>query len=126
MSIRILLAEDEEDLRISAEFRLKAAGFEVILAKDGREALERVRSERPDLALMDIRMPHLTGIKICRIMKADEELKRIPVILMTASTEYLQEKVAESRADGVVTKPFNARDLMSLINTLTQKPKAAA
>ncbi len=126
MTIRILLAEDEEDLMVSAEFRLKASGFEVLLAKDGREALDLVRAERPNLALLDIRMPHLTGIEICRIMKADEELKKIPVILMTASTEYLQEKVAEARAEGVVTKPFNAHELMSLINKLTQKPKTTA
>lgn len=129
MKIRVLLAEDEPDLRISAEFRLESAGFEVIIAEDGREALELIKSERPDLALMDIRMPYLTGIKVSRIMKADEELKGIPVILMTASTEYLLREADDVhgavRREYIISRGTAQRRIKKTPESTSKEPKRA-
>ena len=112
---RILVAEDNADLR---EFlrTLLAPSYEVIVAVDGREALERVRSERPDLVLSDVMMPHLTGTDLCTAIKGDDALQNTPVILLTARTG--SEAVLEgytSGADDFVNKPIHPRILLARI-----------
>lgn len=112
---RILVAEDNADLR---EFLrgLLAMTFEVTLAADGQEALEKVRTERPDLVLSDVMMPHMTGMDLAGAIKADEGLRNTPVILLTARTG--SEAVLEgytSGADDFVNKPVHPRILLARI-----------
>ncbi|OQY31081.1 MAG: two-component system response regulator [Chloroflexota bacterium] len=82
---RIVIAEDEKDIRNLVVFTLKnLAGHEVFAAKNGEEAVEKVREERPDLILLDVRMPKMTGYEACEKIKNDESLKDIPVVFLSA------------------------------------------
>ncbi len=81
---KILLAEDDEFLRDLYGGELKKAGYEILIASDGEEALQLIRREKPDLILLDIMMPKITGLDLLKKMKLEEELKAVPVILMTS------------------------------------------
>lgn len=112
---RILVAEDHADLR---EFlrSLLSKHYEVSVAADGREALEKVRAERPDLVLSDVMMPHMTGMDLCAAIKADEALRNTPLILLTArgGSEAVVEGYAAG-ADDFVSKPVHPRVLLARI-----------
>ena len=112
---RILLVEDEPDLIKLTIFRLKKAGYEVIISTDGRQGLETADKEKPDLILLDLGLPVIDGYEVCRRLKSDEKLKDIPVLIMTASTERIKDKVKEIGADGYVLKPFEPKDLFLAI-----------
>jgi DNA-binding response OmpR family regulator len=81
---KILIAEDERDIRDLITFTLGFAGFEVVAAANGEEAVNLARQEIPDLILMDVRMPRMTGYEACAILKADPKLKNIPVVFLSA------------------------------------------
>ena len=91
---RILVLEDEKDLRDVLEFNLKAAGHEVVATGDARAALGLARSERPDLILLDIMLPDVSGLDICRTLKSDAETRDIPVVMVTAKGEEIDRVVA--------------------------------
>ena len=112
---RILLVEDEPDLIKLTIFRLKKAGYEVIISTDGRQGLETADKKKPDLILLDLGLPVIDGYEVCRRLKSDEKLKDIPVLIMTASTERIKDKVKEIGADGYVLKPFEPKDLFLAI-----------
>lgn len=113
---RILLVEDEPDLIKLTVFRLKKAGYEVIISTDGRQGLETADKEKPDLILLDLGIPVIDGYEVCRRLKSDEKLKGIPVLIMTATSERIKDKVKEIGADGFVLKPFEPEDLFLAIN----------
>ncbi|MGB8215572.1 MAG: response regulator [Anaerolineales bacterium] len=81
---KILIAEDERDIRDLINFTLSFAGFEVVAAANGEEAVNLARQEMPDLILMDVRMPRMTGYEACTVIKADPKLQNIPVIFLSA------------------------------------------
>ena len=83
MAIKILIADDEPNIVISLEFLLKREGYEVVVAHDGVQALERIRSERPDMAIHDVMMPHRNGFEVCQEIKKTAHGKRTPVIVTT-------------------------------------------
>jgi len=112
---RILLVEDEPDLIKLTVFRLKKAGYEVIIATDGRHGLEMADKEKPDLILLDLGVPVIDGYDVCRRLKSDDKLKDIPVLIMTATSERIKDKVKEIGADGYVLKPFEPEDLFLAI-----------
>ncbi len=85
MSKKILIVDDEPDLVRVTSFRLKKMGYNVIVGTDGNQALSLIESERPDLVLLDLRLPEIDGLEACRRVKADPKLKDIPIILFTAS-----------------------------------------
>ncbi|HET9331947.1 MAG TPA: response regulator, partial [Gemmatimonadota bacterium] len=110
---RILVVEDEPDLRSLLDRSLEGAGYRVVLAEDGIEALEKVAAEPLDLILLDIMIPHVDGIEVCRRLKRDERTARLPVIMLTARQEPLDRIVGlELGADDYITKPFNLRELV--------------
>ena len=116
MSKRILIIEDQEDNRAILRDVLSTAGYELIEAADGGEGVELAQKERPDLILMDIQLPVLDGYEATRRIKANPELKAIPIIAVTSYA--LSGDEAKARAagcDGYVTKPFSPRHLLSKV-----------
>ena len=94
---KILVAEDERDIRDLITITLDFAGYEVVTASDGEEAVKLARQEIPDLILMDVRMPRMTGYEACALMKADEKLRDIPVIFLSAKRTGFRDPGRTSR-----------------------------
>jgi DNA-binding response OmpR family regulator len=116
---KILIAEDERDIRELVGFTLEHHGFEVISSADGRTALELAVREQPDLALLDVRMPRLDGYQVCRQIKADPALAHIPVIFLSAKGQEAEVQAGlEAGAQAYIVKPFSMDDLISQIQKI--------
>jgi len=121
---RILVVEDEPDLRSLLDRSLEGAGYRVVLAEDGIEALEKVAIEPLDLILLDIMVPHVDGIEVCRRLKRDERTARLPVIMLTARQEPVDRIVGlELGADDYITKPFNLRELVLRVGAVLRRSR---
>ena len=121
---KILIVEDDKELSHITELELSHEGFSVITAADGREGFEKIQSENPDLVLLDVMLPRLSGLEILR--KVRNELKSdLPVILVTARGETI-DKVdgLNSGADDYISKPFKIEELLARMNARTQKNTA--
>ena len=119
---KILLVDDEKDLVETVSFRLKAFGYEVIPAYDGKEALEKAKKEKPDLIILDLMLPKIDGYKVCRMLKFDEKYKNIPVIMFTARAQESDKELGlQVGADEYITKPFDAKVLLEKIKDLLNK-----
>ncbi|MCP4756286.1 MAG: response regulator [Proteobacteria bacterium] len=113
---KILIVDDEKRIRDLVEFRLQDKGFETLTANGGKEALEIVGSQRPDLVVLDVMMPDMSGLDVCRRIKAEDATKGVKVILLTAKIQKQDEKEGLSAgADVYITKPFSARLLVQSI-----------
>ncbi len=116
---RILLVDDEKDLADMVRMRLEAQGYSVISAYDGQDGLEKARSEKPDLIILDLMLPKIDGYKICGLLKADARYNKIPIIMFTARAQEADRKMAEEiGADAYITKPFEPKVLMGKIKEL--------
>jgi len=114
---KILVAEDEPSLYKLLEFRLNSLGHEILLATDGKQALALVKSERPDLVLLDVMMPVMGGIEVLCTLKEDESTKNIPVIMLSAKGQEKDVFIGLERgADDYITKPFGFSNLVDRIN----------
>lgn len=112
---KILLVDDEPDLVEVVTFRLKSAGYDVITALDGKTAFDIINDTRPDLILLDLLLPVISGDEVCRKIKSDDRLKDIPVILFTASAILVPERAEKLGADDYLIKPFEPEDLLGKI-----------
>ena len=111
----VLVVDDEPTLREALAEALEQDGLRVITAADGRAALERFRAESPDLVLLDLMLPEVSGIEVCRILRRESA---VPIIMLTAKDGEIDKVVRlELGADDYVTKPFSLRDLMARIRT---------
>ncbi len=116
---KIVLAEDEEHLGNLVKFKLSRAGYDVIWKMDGREVLAAIRAEKPELVLLDVMMPGLTGFEVLEQMKQDAALKEIPVILLTARSQKNDVlRGVDLGAADYVTKPFRPAELLARVNRL--------
>ena len=116
---RILVVDDEIYIVHILDFSLGMEGYEVVTALDGEQALDKARSEKPDLIVLDIMMPKLDGYETCKRLKADAETKDVPVILLSAKGRNVDQKVGfEVGADDYITKPFSPRKLVERINAI--------
>ncbi|NPA26128.1 MAG: response regulator [Chloroflexi bacterium] len=114
---RILIAEDEPDIRELIAFLLELEGHEVLQAQDGLEAVEQARREKPDFILLDVRMPRMTGYEACRIIKQDPALGHIPVVFLSAKGQEAEVQAGyDAGADAYLLKPFEAEDLIQTVN----------
>jgi DNA-binding response OmpR family regulator len=123
MTYKILVADDEPNILISLEYLMKREGYEVLLARDGHEALELLRRERPQLVLLDVMMPKKTGFEVCQELRADETLKDTKVLMLTAKGRDTD--VAKGMALGAsayMTKPFSTRELVEKVRELLGPP----
>ena len=119
---KILSAEDERDIRDLVAFTLRFAGYEVFAASNGEEAVEMAPKVNPDLILMDVRMPRMTGYEACKAMKADPDLKDIPVVFLSAKgQESEKQQGMEAGAEEYLLKPFAPDQLTQAIKTILAK-----
>lgn len=116
---RILVAEDDADLRLLVSLKLESSGHEVISVEDGSAAVHHCRSHRPDLVVLDLMMPGMSGLEVCRFIRSDPGLTATPVILLTARAQAAD--IEAGRAAGVdeyLTKPFSPRELAVRVSAL--------
>ena len=119
---RILLIEDEAELSRAIKIRLEAGGFEAISAMDGEEGLEMARKEKPDLIVLDLILPSMSGFDVCRKLKVDKEYKDIPIIVLTAKFQPNDIRFGIAMgADAYITKPYESRELLAKIGELLAK-----
>jgi CheY-like chemotaxis protein len=119
MGKTILIVEDEPKNMTLTRDLLKISGYETIEARDGKEGVEKAKSTKPNLILMDIMMPKMDGYSACREIKADQSTKNIPVVMLTAVGYDLNKRLAKQMgADGYVTKPFSRQQLIDAISPL--------
>lgn len=111
----ILIVDDEPDILKVTVFRIKKAGYNVITAVDGQQGLETAKRETPDLIFLDFALPLMNGHEVCQRLKADEDLKKIPVILLTASVDKIKEHAENAGADDYLAKPFEPQDLLGKV-----------
>ena len=115
----VLIADDEDDIRELVAFRLERSGYRVLTACDGEEALQIAQQRLPDLAVLDVMMPKLTGYEVTRELRARSETAGIPVILLTARVQESDvDRGFESGADDYVKKPFSPNELRSRIQAI--------
>jgi CheY-like chemotaxis protein len=115
MGKKILVVDDEPDLLKVTLVRLKKTEYEVYGGTDGWEALDIARQVIPDLIILDVYLPMMNGDEVTKILKKNDELKHIPVILITANAMALDERVKECGADGYLTKPFEPEELIGIV-----------
>jgi DNA-binding response OmpR family regulator len=115
----VLAADDDEDILALLAFRLERSGFSVLQARDGEEALERAREAKPDLAVIDVTMPKLDGFELTRRLRAEEDTRRMPIILLTARTQDADlERGFEAGADDYIRKPFSPQELSARVHAI--------
>jgi CheY-like chemotaxis protein len=116
---KILIAEDEPDIRELVAFMLRFAGYEVMASSNGEEAVQSATRERPDLILMDVRMPKMTGYEACRIMKASPDLRDVPVVFLSAKGQESEiQSGLEAGAEEYLLKPFSPDELTNRVRTI--------
>ena len=119
---RILVVEDEADLRQVLEFNLSAAGHEVQTVSTGEAALRKARERRPDLVLLDLMLPDISGLEVCRQFKTDEAIRNVPIVMLTARGDEIDRVVGfEIGADDYVAKPFSLRELTLRIGAVLRR-----
>jgi DNA-binding response OmpR family regulator len=122
---KILIAEDERDIRELVNFSLQFGGFTVVQAANGAEAVELAQKERPDLILMDVRMPKMTGYEACRQMKSMPELSDIPVVFLSAKGQESEIQTGlESGAEEYILKPFAPDELVKQVQAVIDRVAA--
>ena len=115
----VLVADDDEDILQLVSFRLERAGYTVVTAADGQQALAAARQHRPDLAVLDVMMPGLNGYEVTRQLRADPATAAIPVILLTARVQEADvSRGFEAGADDYLRKPFSPQELRSRVQAI--------
>jgi len=119
MSHKVLIADDEPNILITLEYLMKREGYAVSVARDGAEALDTLRRERPTLLLLDVMMPTKTGFEVCQEVRADDELKDTLILILTAKgRETDVAKGLALGADDYITKPFSTKELVRKVREL--------
>ncbi len=119
---KILIAEDEPDIRELVAFMLRFAGYEVMAASNGEEAVQAATRDVPDLVLMDVRMPRMTGYDACRIMKANPDLRDVPVVFLSAKGQESEiQSGLEAGAEEYLLKPFSPDELTNRVRAILSK-----
>ena len=122
MKTKVLVVEDEEAISLLLKYNLKAEGFEVTIVDDGDEALTAASGVKPDIILLDWMLPNVSGIEICRQLRAFEETSAIPVIMLTARAEEEDQLRGFGKgADDYVTKPFSMKELVARIHAVLRR-----
>ncbi len=116
---RILLVDDEEDLVLALKARFSAAGYEVEVAEDGLEALQKARTLDPDIIVLDVMLPKMDGFKVCRLLKFDSRYSAIPILMLSARGQELDQETGKSAgADEYMVKPFDSVRLLQKVREL--------
>ena len=119
MSAKILIVEDDSNLLATLKYNLDKENFDVVTAADGAKALEVARREKPDLIILDLMLPELSGYEVCRILRKDTT---VPILMLTARTEEVDKIVGlEIGADDYMTKPFSMRELLARVRAMLRR-----
>ena len=119
MSKKILVADDEAHILHVVSMKLRNAGFDVITAEDGEEALDLCRAELPDLLITDFQMPFLSGLELCKSLRSDPQTRYIPAMMLTARGFDIEaEEMSEAGISAVLAKPFSPREVLQRVNEL--------
>lgn len=125
MKPKILVVDDEPDALEVVGFKLREAGFAPVFATDGAKALAAVRAERPDLIVLDLMLPEIDGLEVCKILRRDPATVSIPILMLTAKAAEMDRVVGlELGADDYVTKPYSPRELVLRIRKLLKRAQA--
>ena len=119
MATKVLIADDEPNIVVSLSFMMRREGYEVLIARDGTEALDTIRRERPALVLLDAMMPGMTGFDVCEAVRADAGVRGTRILMLTAKGREID--IARGLgvgADAYVTKPFSTRDLVAKVRDM--------
>ena len=127
MQDTVLVVEDESDVVDLLRYNLNRAGFSVLIANDGLQGLEMARKHRPDIIVLDLMLPEMTGQAVCKSLKSDPHTEQLPIVMLTAKGEP-EERVngLELGADDYVTKPFSPRELVLRVQALLRRVRASA
>ena len=117
----VLVVEDEEDILEVIQYNLQQEGYEVACCMDGLQGLEQAKKLKPDLVLLDIMLPGMDGVEICRNLKEDDSTRRIPIIMVTAKGEEIDVVLGLGvGADDYIPKPFKVRELVARVKALPE------
>lgn len=123
---KILVADDEPHILRVVKDKLANAGFTVVTASNGEEALEAARREKPALILLDVMMPKMNGFDVCRALRAEAEFKGVPILLLTARGQEIDRHMGlEAGASEYITKPFSPRELLATVQAQLEAAKTA-
>ncbi|HET9860746.1 MAG TPA: response regulator [Nocardioidaceae bacterium] len=122
---KIVVADDDADIRELVAFKLQQTGHEVVAVADGAAAVEACQAEEPDLVVLDVMMPGMSGLDACRALRLDPALAKVPVILLTARAQEADiEQGFNAGADDYVVKPFSPRELASRVAAVLQRSRS--
>jgi two-component system alkaline phosphatase synthesis response regulator PhoP len=122
MTGKILIVDDELNIRELIKFNVEKAGYKVLETGDGQTAVNLAKSEKPDLVVLDLMLPGLDGLEVCRIIKNSRETAAIPIIMLTAKNEEIDKVIGlELGADDYLTKPFSPRELLARIKAVLRR-----
>jgi len=127
MKPRILIAEDEPDMLRLIATTLRTAGFEILETREGNNAVAEARQKLPDLLVLDLMLPGMDGLEVCKTLKSDSQTARIPVVMLTARAEEVDRIVGlELGADDYITKPFSPRELVLRVKNILRRTRQPA
>jgi len=112
---KVLIVDDEPDIVETIKFVLETEGITCITSYDGEDALNKAKSKKPDLIILDVMLPKINGYKVCRLLKFDSKYKNIPILMVTARSQEEDKVIGnETGADEYITKPFNIEELVEI------------
>jgi two-component system phosphate regulon response regulator PhoB len=118
----VLIVDDERDLRALLDFNLRQAGWRTAQAESGAEALARARSLRPDVIVLDLNLPDVSGMDVCRLLRSDADTRELPILMLTArSAEEDRVQGLELGADDYLSKPFSVRELVLRVDAVARR-----
>jgi phosphate regulon transcriptional regulator PhoB len=127
MASRVMIVEDEPDIRDLLTFHLERDGFRVARASTGAEALRQVRLTPPDLVILDLMLPEVDGLEVCRRLRADTATSTLPIIMLTAKGDEVDRVVGlEIGADDYIVKPFSPKELLARVRAVLRRSRAPA
>lgn len=124
---KVLLVDDEENIRMLIRFNLEKAGYEVVEASDGKEALGMAQKSLPDIIILDLMLPGMDGLEVCRNLKQAPQTAALPIIMLTAKSDEIDKVIGlELGADDYMAKPFSQRELLARIKAVLRRSQVPA
>jgi phosphate regulon transcriptional regulator PhoB len=122
MKATILVVDDEKDILELVSYNLQKEGFHIETSQNGEDALDKIRSDRFDLLILDLMLPGIQGMELCKVLKSENQTASIPIIMLTAKSEEFDKVLGlEMGADDYITKPFSPRELVARVNAVLRR-----